>query len=167
MPLYTNRTCIIHESCHRSTTTSPTIARWLKIVIEAAGIDTSILKAHSVSTSTAATQGVTTEDILSAADWSTESSFQRFCYKSICDKTFAKSVLTATNNTIDMWDWAFWNIITDWLRPRSSWMLFWIIWKWSRAYQWFPTHPHQYILVDMQDLHSVLLSIVLRGGLIC
>ena len=85
--------------------TSPIIARWLKVVMEVAGIDTSIFKAHSVrsaSTSTAATQGVTTEDILSAADWSTESSFQQFYYKPIHGKTFAKSVLTATNNTIDM-----------------------------------------------------------------
>ena len=23
------------------------------------------------------------------------------------------------NNTIDMWDWAFWNIIVKWLRSRS------------------------------------------------
>ena len=28
-------------------------------------------------------------------------------------------------------------IIAEWLRPRSRWMLFWIIWRrWSRAYQW-------------------------------
>ena len=70
-----------------------------------AGIDTSIFKAHSVrsaSTSAASTQGVTTEDILGAADWSTESSFQRFYYKPVRDATFAKSVLSATNNTIDM-----------------------------------------------------------------
>ena len=38
-----------------------------------------------------------------------------------------------------MWDWAFWNIITEWLRPQSDWMLFWVIWRrWSQAYQWFP-----------------------------
>ena len=56
-------------------------------------------------------QGVATEDILGAADWSTESSFQWFYYKPVHNTTFAKSVLTATNNTIDMWDWAFWIII--------------------------------------------------------
>ena len=59
--------------------TSSTIARWLKLGMESAGIDTSIFKAHSVrsaSTSAASMQGVTTEDILGAADWSTESSFQ-------------------------------------------------------------------------------------------
>ena len=85
--------------------TSSTIARWLKQIMVDAGIDTGIFKAHSVrsaSTSAASTQGVTTEDILGAADWSTESSFQRFYYKPVHDATFAKSVLSATNNTIDM-----------------------------------------------------------------
>ena len=85
--------------------TSSTIARWLKSVMESAGIDTSVFKAHSVrsaNTSAAATQGVTTEDILSAADWNTESSFQRFYYKPVRDTVFAKSVLKTTNNTIDM-----------------------------------------------------------------
>ena len=84
---------------------SPTIARWLKLIMESAGIDTSIFKAHSVrsaSTSAAAMQGVTTEDILNAADWSTESSFQRFYHKPVRNTVFAKTVLTATNNTIDM-----------------------------------------------------------------
>ena len=58
--------------------TSSTIARWLKQVMELAGIDTNIFKAHSVrsaSTSAAAMQGVTTEDILNAADSSTDLSF--------------------------------------------------------------------------------------------
>ena len=85
--------------------TSSTIARWLKQIMESAGVDTSIFKAHSVrsaSTSAASMMGVTTEDILGAADWSTESSFQRFYYKPVRDTVFAKSVLTATNNTIDM-----------------------------------------------------------------
>ena len=85
--------------------TSSTIARWLKKVIGDSGIDTSIFKAHSVrsaSTSVAANQGVTTEDILQAADWSSNSSFQRFYYKPVRNTTFAKTVLSsATNNTID------------------------------------------------------------------
>ena len=58
-----------------------TIARWLKETMTAAGIDTTVFKAHSVrgaSSSTAANKGVTTDEILEAADWSTESSFQRF-----------------------------------------------------------------------------------------
>ena len=55
----------------------------------------------------------------------------------------------ATNNTIDMWDWAFWNIITKWLRSQSDCMLFVIIWRrWSQAYQWshppLPTHTNRF-----------------------
>ena len=72
-----------------------------------AGIDASVFKAHSVGsaiTSATSTLGVTTENILGAADWSTESSFQRFYYKPVRKATFAISVLSATNNTIDMCD---------------------------------------------------------------
>ena len=89
---------------HRPVTSS-TVARWLKETLGAAGIDTTIFKAHSVrgaSTSAAANSGITTEDILKAADWSTDSSFQRFYYKPVYDTSFAKAVLSATNNTIDM-----------------------------------------------------------------
>lgn len=62
---------------------SCTIARWLinKCFREEAGIDISIFKAHSVIgalCSTAAGAGVTTKDILDAADWSSEGTFQRF-----------------------------------------------------------------------------------------
>ena len=86
---------------------SSTIARWLKETMGAAGIDISIFKAHSVrgaSTSADANQGITTDEILKAADWSTESSSQCFYYKPVCNTSFAKSVLSATNNTIDMGD---------------------------------------------------------------
>ena len=51
--------------------TSSTIARWLKSLLEAAGIDTTVFTAHSVrgaSSSAAANLGITTNDILKAAD---------------------------------------------------------------------------------------------------
>ena len=57
------------------TVTSSTIARWLWTCLLEAGIDTSVFKAHSVrgaACSTAAWAGVTTPDILKAADWSSE-----------------------------------------------------------------------------------------------
>jgi len=60
---------------------SSTIARWLKSFMAEAGIDISIFKAHSIrgaSCSTAAGTGITTKDILDAADWSSEGTFQRF-----------------------------------------------------------------------------------------
>lgn len=53
--------------------TSSTMARWLKSLLEAAGINTSVFTAHSVrgaSSSVAANLGVTKNDILKAADWS-------------------------------------------------------------------------------------------------
>ena len=57
---------------------SCTIARWLKCVLNDAGIDVNMFTAHSVrgaSSSAAAMAGVTTNDILKAADWSTDSVF--------------------------------------------------------------------------------------------
>ena len=61
--------------------TSSTIAKWLKVIMERAGINTSIFKAHSVrsaSVSTAAIAGITTADILEAADWTNQSVLQNF-----------------------------------------------------------------------------------------
>ena len=61
--------------------TGSTIARWLKTCLAEAGINTEIFKAHSVrgaSSSTAASAGVTTADILKAADWSSAGTFQKF-----------------------------------------------------------------------------------------
>ena len=53
-------------------------------VMEMAGIDTSVFKAHSVrgaSTSAALDRGVPMQDILATADWSRESTFRRFYYR--------------------------------------------------------------------------------------
>ena len=61
--------------------TSSTIARWLKTCLTEAGINTDIFKVHSVrgaSSSTAVSAGVTTADILKAADWSSAGTFQKF-----------------------------------------------------------------------------------------
>ena len=63
-----------------------------------AGVDSSF-KAHSTqaaSTSAAKNRGVTTKDIMCAADWSRESTFQRFYYKPI-DHSFGKAVLQAAS----------------------------------------------------------------------
>ena len=77
--------------------TSSTIARWLKSLLEAAGIDTSVFSAHSVrgvSSSAAANLGITTNEILKAADWSSQSVFQRFYYKPVEDPGFGRAVLS-------------------------------------------------------------------------
>ena len=76
---------------------SSTIARWLKTTLANAGIDTSIFKAHSTrsaATTAAANKGVTTSDILNAADWSSESVFQKFYYRPSRDTSFGTAVLS-------------------------------------------------------------------------
>ena len=76
---------------------SSTVARWLKTVPNNAGIDTSIFKAHSVRSaacSSASEAGVTTATILDAADWATETVFQRFYYKPKHNTTFGHAVLS-------------------------------------------------------------------------
>ena len=89
---------------------SSTVARWLKSLLEVSGIDTSIFGAHSVrgaSSSAVASAGVSTSDILKAAGWSSESTFQRFYYRPTDNTSFGRAVLSqhsqpATNNTVDM-----------------------------------------------------------------
>ena len=87
---------------------SSTIARWLKGFMAEAGIDISIFKAHSVrgaSCSSAVGAGVTTKDILDAADWSSEGTFQRFYCRELKkddQTTFGTAVLSSkpsSNNT--------------------------------------------------------------------
>jgi len=87
---------------------SSTIARWLKCFMAEAGIDISIFKVHSIrgpSCSTAAGVGVTIKDILDAADWSSEGTFQRFYCRELKkdDRTsFGTVVLSSksySNNT--------------------------------------------------------------------
>jgi len=61
--------------------TSSTIAQWIKTCLQEAEIDVGVFKAHSTrgaASSKAAWSGVTVSDILQAADWSSESTFQKF-----------------------------------------------------------------------------------------
>ena len=87
---------------------SSTVARWLKSLLEASGIDISIFSAHSVwgaSSSAAASTGISTAEILKAANWKSESVFQRFYYRSTDNPSYGRAVLSqhsATNNTVDM-----------------------------------------------------------------
>ena len=58
---------------------SSSIARWILAMLSLAGTDTNNFKAHSVksaSASAAASAGVTTNQIMEEADWSSESVFQ-------------------------------------------------------------------------------------------
>jgi len=78
---------------------SCTIARWLRETLKLAGIDVSIFAGHSVrgaATSAAAGSGVTMNDIMQAADWSSESVFRSFYYRPSHDTTFGRAVLSSS-----------------------------------------------------------------------
>ena len=81
-PKDTNKLYVAIRKPHQPVA-SCTIARWLKEILRLAGIDVSIFSGHSVrgaSTSAAAGTGITMNDIMQAADWSSESVFRRFYY---------------------------------------------------------------------------------------
>ena len=72
-----------------------TIARYVKLFLGDAGIDTTVFTAHSTrsaSTSKANNLGLSMKDIAKAAGWSTEHSFQRF-YKLPVKKNFGNTLL--------------------------------------------------------------------------
>ena len=54
-----------------------------------------------------ANTGITTSDILKAADWSSETVFTKFYYKPL------RSELGLQTTTVDTWDWAFWNTLQN------------------------------------------------------
>jgi len=91
--------------------TSSTIARWLKMCLQEASINTDTFEAHSIrgaAASKAACSNVTISEILQAADWSSESTFQRFYHCPSDDEdqsTYGNAVLSsagASNLHIDM-----------------------------------------------------------------
>uniref|UniRef100_A0A1X7VC53 Uncharacterized protein n=1 Tax=Amphimedon queenslandica TaxID=400682 RepID=A0A1X7VC53_AMPQE len=105
-----NRLFISFIKPHKAVTSS-SIARWLRTTLEEAGIDSTIFRAHSTrgaSASAEARGGVTLEEILKAANWNSESVFQRFCHKEVDQAAYGIAVISdqnsleeATNNTVD------------------------------------------------------------------
>ena len=78
--------------------TSTSIARWIKHILDMAGIDASIFQAHSVrgaSSSKALTRGLSVQDILVKGNWSRESTWQKFYHKEVISPTqrFQQKVL--------------------------------------------------------------------------
>ena len=78
-----------------------TIQRWIKVVIEKAGIDTSVFKPHSTraaSTSAAKAAGVSMDEILSQAGWSNCATFKTFYNKPVVqEQCFAETILKTLN----------------------------------------------------------------------
>ncbi|XP_069089249.1 integrase/recombinase xerD homolog [Pleurodeles waltl] len=67
---------------------SATLARWIRWLLSEAGIDVSMFGAHSVwgaMASKSFSLGMRLEDIMRAADWSSESTFKTFYHKPIVD----------------------------------------------------------------------------------
>ena len=66
--------------------TKDTFSRWIKWIMQLAGIDTSIFKAHSTraaATSKAMAKDIPLETIMTAAGWNRTSTFYKFYYKTI------------------------------------------------------------------------------------
>ena len=86
--------------------TSSTIARWLRTCLQEAGVNTEVFKPHSIrgaASSKAAWSGVTVSDILQAADWSSESTFQKFYHRIPEDgnkSSFGKAVLSSAASNL-------------------------------------------------------------------
>ena len=81
--------------------TSSTIVRWLKTILQQAGVDIAIFGAHSTrgaSASAAARGGITTEDILKAANWSSESVFQTYYHKEVDKAAYGRAVIRSNSS---------------------------------------------------------------------
>ena len=86
---------------------SSTIARWIKSCLHKAGVDTSKFQAHSTraaAATKAAMSGLSVEDIMKAADWSSEGVFQKFYYRPQHSVEFGSLVLaaSASKSHVDM-----------------------------------------------------------------
>lgn len=106
------------------------VARWVWSLLQAAGIDTSQFKPHSVrgaSASDAAKGGVALSDILGMACWSSDSTLKRFYYKPVLPPDVSWWVLSVPRVDSHLWTcivtWCrtFWSIISDYRRDRRSW----------------------------------------------
>ena len=78
-----------------------TIGHWIKDLLNTAGVNTEVFSAHSTrsaSTSYAASKGVPINDILKAANWSSETTFEQYYHRSSTPSTFAETILQSTLN---------------------------------------------------------------------
>ena len=93
---------VSHISPHGPVSSS-TISRWLVEILKLSGIDVKNFKGHSTrsaSTSKACSLGISKKEIMERAQWSRESTFQKFYFKPINKKAiglFQKAVLNATS----------------------------------------------------------------------
>ena len=77
--------------------TSQRIAHWIKDLLQDAGVDINVFKAHSArgaSATAAYNKGVSMQEILQTADWSKDSTFRRFYYRPLESAEYALKVLS-------------------------------------------------------------------------
>ena len=92
-----NKLFLSYISPHNPVTSS-TLARWIKNMLQLAGIDTGIFSAHSIrgaSTSEALRQVISITEILGMADWSQESTFSKFYYRPQFNASPGRAILSA------------------------------------------------------------------------
>ena len=80
-----------HIAPHKRVSTD-TVSRWIKQILNLAGIDTTVFKAHSTraaAVSKAHQEGISVSEIMKNACWTNESTFQRF-YNKPSQKEFGK-----------------------------------------------------------------------------
>ena len=104
--------------------TSAKVSRWIRRVLSKAGIDASFFKAYSVrgaATSTAAEACVSITKILEAADWPSQSTFERFYFRPNRSLSFGTTVLKSASNLAELIYEARIrrNIINNWLGLHS------------------------------------------------
>ena len=74
-----------------------TISRWVKVVLDNAGIDTTVYSAHSTraAATSKAYQSVPLDILIKSAGWSSDSTFQKYFNKPVAsDMTMTEAVLT-------------------------------------------------------------------------
>ena len=76
-----------------------TIGHWIKDVLLMAGVDTETFSAHSTrsaSTSWAAAKGIQINDILKAANWSSQTTFEHYYFRPITSAIYKRTILQST-----------------------------------------------------------------------
>jgi integrase len=91
----TTQLILSHKKPHKAASAN-TISRWIRSVLQDAGIDVSTFSAgstRSASTSKAKAQGAPVQQILSMGGWSKETTFNRFYNREVLPASFANRIL--------------------------------------------------------------------------
>jgi len=102
MPDQASSLFLSHIQPHKPIT-AQRLTHWIKGLLKVAGIDTKVLKIHSVRRASLAAmgRGVPLSDILSTANWSRNTPFKRCYYRLSADDKFATNVLSSwTDKTL-------------------------------------------------------------------